>query len=75
MPVRVNTRISESHNSWLDQRAQETSLSKSALINLAVENYINQTKVMTNMEEMIKKVDMLEELKLDIKMLKEKINQ
>ena len=50
--VRINTRISSYANKWLDTRAQETGLSKSALVMIAVENYIQQNQAMETMKDM-----------------------
>lgn len=44
-PVRINTRISARANKWLDKKAEEMALTKSGLINLAIENYIKETEV------------------------------
>lgn len=37
--IRVHARISQTTNDWLDQKAKEMTLTKSALINLIVESY------------------------------------
>ena len=50
--VRINTRISSYANEWLDNRAKETGLSKSALVMIAVENYMQQTDAMKSMSDM-----------------------
>lgn len=52
-PVRVNTRISKKANDWLDNKSVEMALTKSALINLAIENYIKETEVIHGMPEII----------------------
>lgn len=44
-PVRVNTRISKRANDWLDRKSLETGISKSALINMCIENYRMQMEV------------------------------
>lgn len=41
-PVRVNTTISHSTNEWLNKKSKEMALTKSALINIAIENYRKQ---------------------------------
>lgn len=63
-PVRVNTRISSRANEWLDNRADETSLSKSALINIAIENYIKEVEVVHGLPAILKE---LEKQGVDIK--------
>ena len=50
--VRIDTRISSYANEWLDNRAKETGLSKSALVMIAVENYMQQTDAMKSMSDM-----------------------
>ena len=55
-PVRLNTRISADTNEWLDKRAYEMGLTKSALINLAVESYRKETETVKAMPEMLKKL-------------------
>lgn len=58
--VRINTRISSVANDWLDNRAAETGLSKSALVMLAVESYIQQTQVVKSMADMNSLMEKLE---------------
>lgn len=63
-PVRVNTRISFDLNAWLDKRSVETAISKSALINIAIENYRKEVETITNLPKLLEK---LEEMGLDVK--------
>lgn len=72
-PIRVNTRISVRYNKWLDQRSLETSLSKSSIINVAIENYIKETEVTGNLEEMLSKVKGLDDLRSEIAELKKQL--
>lgn len=44
-PVRINTKISARANDWLDKKSKEMALSKSALVNIALENYIKESEV------------------------------
>ena len=60
--VRINTRISSYANEWLDKRAIETGLSKSAMVMLAIENYIQQTEAMKSMGDMNEILKKIEEL-------------
>lgn len=53
MPVRVNTQISDRANTWLDERSKETAISKSALINIAIENYMKETEVVQKMPQIV----------------------
>lgn len=50
--VRVNTRISEVANDWLDSESNRTGIPKSTLILLAVENYIREKEVIQGMNDM-----------------------
>lgn len=62
--VRVNARISERANNWLDSESNKTGISKSTLILLAVENYIQEKEViqvMGDMNEIYQKLEKLEE--------------
>lgn len=58
--VRVNTRVSKEVNDWLDNKSARTGVSKSTLIYLALEQYIQQQHVVNEMPRMM---EMLEELK------------
>ena len=50
--VRVNTRISEKANNWLDSESNKTGIPKSTLILLAIEYYIREKQVIKGMEDM-----------------------
>lgn len=65
--VRVNTRISEKANTWLDEESNNTGLPKSTLILLAVENYIQQKEAMSMMGDMGLVVEKLNELEKAVK--------
>lgn len=56
-PVRVGTKIPHDTNEWLDERAFETGLTKSALINLAIENYRKEIEVVKGMPKIIKELE------------------
>lgn len=60
--VRINTRISSYANEWLDSRAKETGLSKSSLVMLAVEQYIQQVDAMKSMSDVSVLLSRLEEI-------------
>lgn len=55
-PVRLNTRISADTNEWLDRRAQEMGLTKSAIINISVEAYRKEVETVKSMPEMMRKL-------------------
>ena len=62
-PVRVNTRISYDTNEWLDRKSEEMALTKSALINMAIENYRKETEVVNGFPEILSK---LKEMGIDL---------
>ena len=65
---RINTRISSHTNEWLDEKSALMGISKSALVNLALEHYIEQ-------KEMMKKVSELSDLVAAVQRLEEKIDK
>lgn len=56
-PVRVNARISRRANDWLDKKSEEMALSKSALISIAVENYIKETEVVHGFPKILEELE------------------
>lgn len=56
-PVRINTKISARANDWLDKKSKETALSKSALMNIALENYIKETEVVHGFPAILKALE------------------
>lgn len=60
---RLNVRVSQKQNQWLEDESAETGLSKSALVQLAVEQYIQQRKTvdaMGTMNELFDKLSSIE---------------
>ena len=60
--VRVNTRIGAHHNDWLDKESARTGVSKSGLIQLAIDSYKMQSEAIHTLDEMVKKIENLENL-------------
>lgn len=58
--IRVNTRIGEHHNGFLDDYSKETGISKSGLIQIAVDRFMRETKTISSMEQMMNKLQELE---------------
>ena len=56
---RLNVRVSQKQNQWIEDESAETGLSKSALVQLAVENYIQQKKTVDAMGTMNELIDKL----------------
>lgn len=54
--VRINARIGQKHNEFLDRESQETGISKSALIQLAVDQYMTQKQGMATMEKLLNEI-------------------
>ena len=57
MAVRVNAKISERANEWLDDKAKELGVTKSALISFAVESYIKETDVVQGFPAIVKALE------------------
>lgn len=65
--VRVNTRISKTLNTWLDEKAKETGMSKSSIIMMATENYMRENMAFSAMADMNQLVAKLDELEKAVK--------
>ncbi|HEY8400271.1 MAG TPA: hypothetical protein VIK89_03360 [Cytophagaceae bacterium] len=63
-PVRLNTRVSQNLNDWLDKKSSEMGVSKSALVAMAVENYRMQFETVDFIPGLLKKLD---EMGIDLK--------
>lgn len=57
MAHRVNTKISDRSNEWLDKKSVEMSVSKSALINIAIEQYRTQTEVLDVLPQLMAELE------------------
>lgn len=58
--VRVNTRISATLNDWLDQESSKTGVPKSTLVMLALEQFVQQKKVVDGMLDINSIHDLIE---------------
>jgi hypothetical protein len=58
-PVRINTRISQSLNDWLDKQSAEMAISKSALVAIAVENYRKEKETVEGLPILLKKLEQM----------------
>lgn len=65
--VRVNTRISEKANAWLDDQSNESGIPKSTLILLAIENFIREKEAMAMMGDIGTLVQKLDEIQEAVK--------
>lgn len=59
---RINTRISLKSNEWLDNYSEETGLSKSTIVMLALESFIQQKDTLKLMGDMGMLVERLERI-------------
>lgn len=65
--VRVNSRLGYTQNAWLDDESKRTGISKSSLIQLAVEQYISQKQALNAMSDMSVMIEKLENIELELK--------
>lgn len=64
---RVNARLGYTQNKWLDEESQRTGISKSSLVQMAVEQYIAQKQALNAMYDMPSMIEKLEGLETLIK--------
>lgn len=64
---RINSRLGYTQNKWLDEESTRTGISKSALIQMAVEQYIAQKQALNAMYDMKSIVDKLESMEAMLK--------
>jgi len=61
--ARINVAIADELNEWLASRSKEMHISKTALVNLALEQYMNSYKVISQADgigELVKKMQEIE---------------
>lgn len=59
---RVNARISQTTNQWLDEESQRIGISKGAIINLALDEYRNKKKSADTSKELLTLLKNMENL-------------
>lgn len=64
---RVNARLGYTQNKWLDEESERTGISKSSLIQMAVEQYIAQKQALNAMYDMTALVEKLENIENIVK--------
>ena len=57
MVQRINARVSDRQNEWLDKKSVEMGISKSALVSVAIENYIKETEVVYGFPKIISELE------------------
>lgn len=72
--VRLNVRVSKENNEYLDKKSMQTGISKSALVQIAVEQYRQQAEAVNAMNNMEKFVNQLNEINLELQMLKSRVD-
>ena len=70
---RLNVRVSKENNDYLEKKRRETGISKSALVQIAVEQYRQQNEAVQAMNKMEKYVDQLEKIQREVSALKSSI--
>lgn len=64
---RVNSRLGYTQNKWLDEESKRTGISKSSLIQMAVEQYIAQKQALNAMYDINALVEKLENIENIVK--------
>lgn len=64
---RVNARLGYTQNKWLDEESARTGISKSSLIQMAVEQYISQKQALNAMYDMTALVEKLDNIEKIVK--------
>lgn len=70
---RLNVRVSKENNDYLEKKSMQTGISKSALVQIAVEQYRQQNEAVQAMNNMQKYVDQLEQVQREVTALKSRI--
>lgn len=68
--VRLNVRVSKENNDYLEKKSRETGISKSALVQIAVEQYRQQAEAVTAMNNMEVLFEQLGKIQDDVEELK-----
>lgn len=68
---RINTRIGQKQNQWLEKESAETGISKSALIAIALEQYIQQKDTVEAMNNMHGLYNKLADIEIELKNVRE----
>ena len=72
--VRLNVRVSKENNEYLDKKSMQTGISKSALVQIAVEQYRQQAEAVNAMNNMEKFVNQVNDINLELHMLKSRVD-
>lgn len=68
---RINARIGQKQNQWLDKESAATGISKSALLSMALEQYIQQKETIDAMNNMQALYTKLEDIEKELKSTRE----
>lgn len=68
--VRLSVRVSKDNNDYLDKKSMQTGISKSALVQIAVEQYRQQAEAVTAMNNMEVLLKQLEKIQDEVEELK-----
>lgn len=67
--VRLSVRVSKENNDYLDKKSMQTGISKSALVQIAVEQYRQQAEAVSAMNNMEMLFEKLEKIQDDVEEL------
>ena len=68
--VRLSVRVSKENNDYLDKKSMQTGISKSALVQIAVEQYRQQSeavRAMNNREVLVEQLEKIQDEVADLK--------
>lgn len=60
---RVNINISEEMKKYFEEKSKETGISQSALMVMAISEYLDQKKMLNSLEPILKQLKLLERMK------------
>lgn len=69
---RINSRIGHSQNDWLEKESEKTGISKSGLMQMALEQYIASKEAIAGMNNMSDIYDELAQIRKQLKVIQEK---
>lgn len=60
---RVNINISEEMKKYFEEKSKETGIAQSALMVMAISEYLDQKKMLSSLEPMLEQLKLLEKIK------------
>lgn len=68
--IRVNTRIGHTQNEWLNEESKQTGVSKSAIMQMALEQYMTQKEALKAMKDMTALYEKMDSIENELKELR-----